>query len=391
MSDQEATLLTELGRYLDPTLETAAAPPQFEEVALDDATLAQARTAAQAPWYASWVTGAMIPGAPLLGLLMGVLGGISPVLDWSEFGLVMLFILGPIIGIIWLALFTGHRDRVAGIRQAISTQRALQVTGPVSALGEKSILVGDRRLDTVHRISVPAWARTAPCTVVFGESIPSSRRRSARNAVISVTGPDGLVIYPPAGALPFLLAVPSLIASILLSLAFTSAFNAQSQAYSDASTRLRDITNATQCSAASKPGDDCWTWMPGTITWEGGYTRAGSSGETKFSTCRTVLRWGKSRQEGDVRIDGLDCTKQLAAKALPVRIQVLHSYAIQVQLGGSTYQTDRWPPLGRTVDLLARVFQLASLLWVAWPFAHVAISIAYRVRRARSARRVGIP
>jgi len=208
--------------------------------------------------------------------------------------------------------------------------------------------------------------------------------------LIAITGPDGHQIYPPTGAVPTVLRVPALIASMLFSLAFTNACNAQAQAYSDAATRLHDINAATQCTASNKPTDDCWRWVAGTIAYEGYYTTTTFNGSTS-STCRSILRWDGKRQEGDLRIAGIDCRTQLSTSPMPGRIQVLRDHAIQVEVDQSIYKTDRWPPLGETATTLALITRLATIVWFAWPIVHVVASIVYRLRRAMSAPQVGTP
>ena len=65
--------------------------------------------------------------------------------------------------------------------------------------------------------------------------------------------------------------------------------------------------------------------------------------------------------------------------AMPAQIEVVQKFAIQVHVGETVYQTDRWTPAGDTVFPLAMFFRVATLLWLAWPFIHVAAAILYRV------------
>lgn len=369
----------------------ALAPGQ--PVALDDAKISLAQEVAKTPWYASWVTGALIPGAPLLALAMGIFAGSSMLIDWSSLAIILLVIFGPVIGSIWLALFLSHRRRVKYIRQAIRLRRAWVLTGSLDHLGRRTVLVANRAIDTLHGFRIPNSARGAQCTVVFADGNVGAANDAAQTGnaqLIAITGPDGHRIYPPTGAIPTVLRVPALIASILFSLAFTNACNAQAQAYSDAATRLRDINAATQCAASNKPSDDCWRWVSGTIAYEGYYTTTTVNGSTN-STCRSILRWESKLQEGDLRISGIDCKTQLSPTPTPCRIQVLRDYAIQAEVGQSIYKTDRWPPLGQTAITLALITRLATIAWFAWPIVHIVTSIVYRLRRAISAPPVSTP
>lgn len=364
-----------------------------QPVVLDDAKIALAQAVARTPWYASWVTGALIPGAPLLALAMGIFAGSSMLIDWSSLAIILLVLIGPVIGSIWLALFLSHRRRVKYIRQAIGLRRAWVLTGPLDRLGRRTILVANQAIETVHGFRIPDSAYTGQCTVVLADGNLGAADDSAQtreSQLIAVTGPDGRQIYPPTGLVPSVLRVPALLASVLVSIAFTNACNAQAQAYSDAATRLHDIDAATQCMPSNKPSDDCWKWVPGTIAYEGYYTTTTLNGSTR-STCRSVLRWENKRQEGDLRIEGIDCKTQLTTNPMPARIQVLRDYAIQVQVGQSTYKTDRWPPLGETAITLALITRLATILWFAWPIVHIIASIVYRLRRTIGAPQLGTP
>jgi hypothetical protein len=376
--------LEKLQRELDQyTMPADPTPTSVRPIELDDATIALAEQAAKTPWYASWVTGVLIPGGPALGLMMGVYGGSTDVQTWSVFAVILLFIFGPVIGLIWLALFTGHRSRVKYIRKAIGLQRAWGLTGPLDRLGRRTILAGNRALELGHHFQVPDWARTAQCTVIFADANVGADQdsASATGAVIAITGPDGRQIYPRTGAVPTLFQVPVLIASILVSLAFTAACNAQSQTYGDAALRMNDINWSVECTAKNKPGDDCWNWVAGTIAWDGG-SLVTSGTESTNSSCHSMLRWGNQQQVGYLRIDGIDCTKQLSRAPMPARLQVLRDYAFQVQVGQSIYKTDKWPPFGDSIFTLALIFKLAVVGWVAWPIIHIAAALLYRLRQA---------
>jgi len=394
MPESEGQVLQELQSFLDPSLETDATAPQVQQFTLDDNAMALASQAARPPWYASWVTGALIPAAPALGLLMGIYGGGVELIDWAELGIVLLVLFGPVIGIVWLALFLSHRGRVAPIRRALDDGSAWMVAGPVAISGPRSVTIGGLQIQALHRPSLPAWVSTAMCTAIFADDNTGPQRYGipqARRMLISITGPDGRRLYPEVGALPVLLSVPSVIASVIVSLAFTAACNAQSQTYSTAASYLRDINASTPCTAKSQPGDDCWKWVQGTVAYDYWYSTSTSNGSTN-STCRATLRWGGPHtQTGDLRTGSIDCTKQLTSTPMPARLDVLKDYVIQVQVGKTTYQTDHWPPLGDSVFTLALIFRIVTVLWIAWPIGHFAWAIAYRARRAMSAPRAGTP
>lgn len=386
MSEQEGTVLEQLQPFLDPTLETSAIAPQATQVALDDHTIALARQAARQPWYASWVTAAMIPGGPVLALVMGLFGGGTDLVGWAGLAIVLLVIFGPVIAIIWLAVHWRHRDKTEPIRNALGAKSGWAIQGPIAITGFHTIVAGGMPIDAVHRVSVPDWARTAVCTVVFARDndadLSEYGREHNRGVVISIAGPDGRQIYPAVGEVPTLLQGPSLIASILISIAFTAACNAQSQTYANAAAYLRDIKASTPCTAQSKPGDDCWQWVAGTITlneWKDPYQSKSTTPTS--SICKAILRWGNHTQAGDVRSDVADCTQELDTAPMPAKLDVLKDYVIQVQVGDATYQTDRWPPLGDSVFTLALIFKVVTVLWVAWPIAHLAWSVGYRIWR----------
>jgi hypothetical protein len=106
-----------------------------------------------------------------------------------------------------------------------------------------------------------------------------------------------------------------------------------------------------------------------------------SGTESTNSSCHATLRWGKQQQIGYVSIDGIDCRKQLSASPIPARIQVLRNYAIQVQVGQSTYKTDKWPPFGDSIFTLALIFKIAVVVWIGWPIIHIASAVIYRFQR----------
>jgi len=58
--------------------------------------------------------------------------------------------------------------------------------------------------------------------------------------------------------------------------------------------------------------------------------------------------------------------------AMPAQIEVVQKFAIQVHVGETVYQTDRWTPAGDTVFPLAMFFRVATLFgWAGssfmWP------------------------
>jgi hypothetical protein len=65
--------------------------------------------------------------------------------------------------------------------------------------------------------------------------------------------------------------------------------------------------------------------------------------------------------------------------AMPAQVQVVRNFAIQVRVGDSVYQTDRWSPVGDTVFALANLFRVGTILWFAWPFIHVVAAVVYRL------------
>ena len=118
-------MLQELSSFMDPNLAPQAAPPKAEAVALDEATIALAEQAIRPPWYASWVGAVVILVLPVLLIIAGFAGGDANLQVWGIGGILFLFICGfPFLGLPWLALFLNYRDRVKGIRNAISTGRA---------------------------------------------------------------------------------------------------------------------------------------------------------------------------------------------------------------------------------------------------------------------------
>lgn len=365
-----------------PVAESSAA--QAEPVALDDATVALATQAMRPRWYASWVTGLLIPAGPALGVLLGLLGGGVEELAWAELGVVFLVLFGPVIGLVWLTLFIGHRDRVRPIRDALDSGTAYSITGPIVQTGSRSIQVADQSMSVLHHLALPRWSRTTACTVTFATGqVGRGRYRPVVSLAIAILGADRRQLYPEAGPVPTILHVPAVIASVLLSLAFTAACNAQSQTYSAGAAYMRDINGSVPCTATSKPADDCTKWVQGTIAFDYWYQTSSVNGAVS-STCRATLRWAGNTQIGDVRTEGVDCTKQLTSDPMPAKLQVIKNFAIQVQVGATTYETDRWSPAGNGIFTLALVFQIATIVWVAWPIGHVTWAIVYRLWKAAS-------
>ena len=374
----EGRVLRELSSFMDPNLGEVAATPEPDVVSLDAATVALAEQVARPPWYASWIGAVVILVLPILLTVAGVIGGDANLTSWGIGGILFLFICGfPLLALPWLALFMGYRDRVRGIRNAIAEQRALSVTGPIVQTGGRSIAVPGFNLSLVHRTSIPGWAKTVPCTVVFADRTAKAQF-GIRGTVISIAGPGGSQAYPPRGAVPALLRAPAIVASILFSIGFTAACNAQSQSYSNAADRMQMIEASADCTKETKPGTDCLKWVPGTVTRLEGYGVTGASPHVN-SWCTVMLRWAGGQQQGDVRVGGVDCTKQLVPNsATPAQIEVVRNFAIQARIGDTVYQTDRWSPVGDTVFPLAMFFRLATLLWLAWPLIHVATAVLYR-------------
>src|SRR5437879_12961344 len=176
---------------MDPNLEPAAATPEPEAIALDDATIALAQQVARPPWYASWIGAVAILVTPFLLLTAGVVGGDQNVQAWGLGGILFLFICGfPILGLPWLALFMSYRRPVGRVRSAISEQRAFSVTGPIVQTGGRPIAVPGVNLSLVHRETIPAWATTVPCTVVFADRTAKTTL-AIHGTVISLSGPRG--------------------------------------------------------------------------------------------------------------------------------------------------------------------------------------------------------
>ena len=371
-------MLQELSSFMDPNLAPEAAPSEPEAVALDEATIGLAQQVIQPPWYASWVGVVVILVLPILLTIAGFIGGDANLQAWGIGGILFLFVCGfPFLGLPWLALFLNYRDRVEGIRNAISTGRAWSVTGPIVQTGARSIVVPGFNLSLAHRVRLPAWTKAAGCTVIFSEPTPRGRGVNP-GGVISITGPSGRRAYPPTGAIPELLRLPAIAASILFSIGFTAACNAQSQTYGAAADRMRVIETSAVCTKDTEPGTDCVKWVPGTVTRLDGYGRMGASPQVN-SWCTVMLRWAGGQQQGDIRIDGVDCTKQLVLNTTTkAQVQVVRNFAIQVRVGESVYQTDRWSPAGDAVFTLAMLFRVGTILWFAWPFIHVAAAVVYR-------------
>src|SRR5438874_1842181 len=333
----DARVLQELSSFMDPNLGEVAATPEPDTVALDEATLSLAQQVSRPPWYASWIGALVILVLPVLLTVAGVVGGDANLMSWGIGGILFLFICGfPLLALPWLALFMGYRDRVRGIRNAIAEQRALSVTGPIMQTGGRSIAVPGFNLSLVHRGTIPGWTKTVPCTIVFADRTAKAQF-GIRGTVISIAGPGGRQAYPPRGAVPALLRAPAIVASILFSIGFTAACNAQSQSYSNAADRMQMIEASADCTKDTKPGMDCLKWVPGTVTRLEGYGVTGASPHVN-SWCSVMLRWAGGQQQGDVRVDGVDCTKQLVpSSAMPAQIEVVRNFAIQARAGDTVY------------------------------------------------------
>jgi hypothetical protein len=372
----------------DPTTfpSSAAPSPEADSVTLGNADIARAQQVMRPPWYASWVGVVVILLLPILLTVAGYIGGDTNLQAWGVGGIVFLFVCGfPFLGLPWLALFMNYRDRVQGIRSSIDSQRGWSVTGPLVQTGARTIAVPGFNLSLVHRARIPAWARSSSCTVLFAGP-PRRAQYMVRGTVISIAGPGGRVAYPPGGAVPAMLRAPAIVASILFSLGFTAACNAQSQTYADAAARMQLINAASECTKANKPGDDCTRWVSGTVTRSEGYAIIGASPQPVNSSCTVLLRWPGGQQQGDIRVDGVDCTKQLlTGDPIPAQIEVIRNFAVQVRVGDTVYQTDRWPSVGDTVFTLASIYRVATILWLAWPFIHLAAAVIYRFAARRPA------
>ena len=362
-----------------------------EAVALDEASLEIAREAARPPWYARGWTAIMLIAAPILLSFEAAYAGqgalTSTTADVITFFFVVLFLPGWLIA--WLAAFLIVRWRIRHLRLAIGAGRAWSITGALQQVDGKTITVAGRAFRTLRFVKIPEWTRSQACTVVFAdESLWSTNDVSwSLGSVIRIDAANGYRIYPETGPIPDLFKASALVTSVLVSLAFTAACNTQSQGYSDAAARLSDIKAATPCTNASKPGDDCTNWVAGTLTWGGGYSSSPGS-----SKCPVTMRWSTGSHDGEIRADGAQCQQQLAHDvAMPVTVELLKNYPIQVRLGDAVYQTDRWPPNGDAVFVLDWIFKLAVLVWLAWPTLHLAAAIVYRVRRATSRRRPDVP
>ena len=367
----------------------AAFPAQA--VALDEPSLDIAREAARVPWYArGWIPVVLVAAPILTGFEAAYAGQgafTSTAADVFTFFFIVLFL--PFWLIAFFAAFLIVRWRTRNLRLAIAARRAWSITGAASQVDGKTISVAGRAFRTLRFVTIPEWAKSQVCTVVYAdESLWSTIDVSwSLGSVIRIDAANGYRIYPETGPIRDLFKTSAVVASVLVSLAFTAACNAQSQGYSDAAVRLNDIRAATPCADASKPGDDCTMWTAGTVTWGGSYSSSPVS-----SKCPVTMRWPTGSHEGEIRADGAQCEQQLAeGVATPVTVELLKNYPIQVRLGDAVYQTDRWPPNGDAVLVLNWIFKLAVLVWLTWPILHVASAIIYRFRRAASRRRADIP
>jgi hypothetical protein len=398
VSDENEEVLRELRKFVDsnldpsvdpnvdPNAEIRASPREPVAVELDDATIDLARQAARPPWYASWVPGAVMLAGPGLFLMAGTFGGQDSLIAAGIFSFLFFGSCGRVLVVAWVALFARHISHVSPIRKAIRLRRAWALTGPVQQW-DGIIAIDNQALMTLRRVQIPDWWGEVVCTAVVTDA-------NVR-MVIKITAPDGRLLLPVVSATPRILQLPAIIVSILIGLAFTAAFNAQSQLYNDAAARLHDIEAASQCTSQSRPGDACWKWLDGTVEDTGViYSSSGSSPGPVRSSCFVMLRWGSAHQEGEIRTDNGNCQEQLSASfksPMPASIQLVRDYAVQIRVGTNNYRTDRWPPYGDTVFTLALIFQMATILWLAWPIVHVAIAVVYRVRRAVSAPAGGTP
>lgn len=367
----------------------AAFPAQA--VALDQASLDIAREAARAPWYARGWTAVVLVAAPILVGFDAAYAGegafTSTAADVFTFMFIVLFL--PFWLIAVFAAFLIVRWRTRNLRLAIGARRAWSITGIASQVDGKTISVAGRAFRTLRFVTIPEWAKSQALTVVYADdSLWSTTDVSwSIGSVIRIDTASGYRIYPETGPIRDIFKTSAVIASVLVSLGFTAACNAQSQGYSDAAGRLTDIKGATPCADASKPGDDCTRWVAGTVTWGGS-----SSSSPESSKCPVTMRWPNGSHEGEIRADGAQCEQQLVeGVATPVMVELLKNYPIQVRLGDTVYQTDRWPPNGDAVYVLTWISKLAVFVWLTWPVLHVAGAIVYRVRRATSRRRAGIP
>jgi hypothetical protein len=356
-------------------------------VALDDATLKVAREAARPPWYASGLTGIITVVAPILLWLDGSFAGQGTAI-WT----IAISGVYPVCGVLfivlpWLIFFLVHQARVFYLRRAISLRRAWVLTGPILVIGPKTIVVANRRIATVRRLRLPANAATVQWTVLFADARldPADSGRIDSAVAVAILGPNGERVYPIPGEVPLLFKAPAIVASVLVSIACTAACNTQSQTYADAGTRLTEIQAAAPCNAESKPQNVCSHWVAGTVTWDGGIADSPVN-----SVCEVVMRWDSGQQKGDIRIDSSACPGLSTDTPVPAQIELIKSYAIQVQVGPATYKTDLYPPFGDTVYSLAILLRVATILWLAWPLLHVVAAVAYRLG-SKSARRAGTP
>ena len=371
-----------INQLLNP--EPESEPPS---VALDDATVNVAREAARPPWYASGLTGIITIVAPILLWLDGAFASQGTAI-WTT----AITGLYPVCGVMfivlpWLVLFLVNQSRTFYLKRAIALRKAWVLTGPVQVVGPKAIVVAGRRISTVGRLGLPANAATLQWTVLFADARlhPADSGRIDSAVAVAIFGPNGERIYPSPGVVPLLYRAPAIVASVLVSIACTAACSTQSQTYSDAANRLTEIHAAAPCSAESKPQDVCSRWVAGTVTWDGGIADSPVN-----SVCEVALRWDSGRQNGDIRIDSSACPGLSTDAPVSARIELVKNYAIQVQVGPSTYKTDMYPPYGDAVYSLAILLRVATILWLAWPLLHVVAAVVYRVR-SRSAPRASTP
>ena len=183
--------------------------------------------------------------------------------------------------------------------------------------------------------------------------------------------------------------------SILIGLAFTAAFNAQSQLYNDAAARLHDIEAASQCTTQSRPVDACWKWVDGTVEDTGViYSASGASRGPVRSSCFVMLRWGSAHQEGEIRTDNGNCQKQFSASfksPMPASIQLVRDYAVQVRVGKQQLSDGSLASVRRHRFCVGADLPDGDDSVAVWPIVHVAIAVVYRVRRAVSAPAAGTP
>jgi len=350
-------------------------------VELDDQTVGLARQSAKPNWYESGWTGLVMLGGPLLAIATGMYGGIDMMINIGALaflGLLFPSCFGLLLFVLWGIYFVSYRAATKPIRQAIKTRRAWSVTGPVQVLTDRMISAGGVQLLTKRAIRIPDSAASLNCSTLY-----AGVGDGTQGALIAIKGPDGRMLYPATGTVPTLFKWWAVAASLLASFGLTSACSAQSQIYSDAATHLSDIKAAVQCTKDNKPGDACWKWTDGTVVFGQGSTSSDFSFfGPEVSICQVTLRWGNIVQQGDIRGDGTDCSINLTRGAqMSARIKLVRNYAIEADVAGSAYRTDKWPPLGDSAFTLALIYKVASFLWLAWPTVHLGAALLYRVRR----------